>query len=288
MKVSKNKVMEWLYITLGVMIASFSFSFFLDPAKIVTGGVSGLGVILSEVTEFDSATVIFIINMALLVFGTFFLGKEFFIKTIYGSLMFPVFIKLFNFLYDKLNIVPSEDTFLIIVFSSVIMGIGLGITFKFGGTTGGTDILQKLLLKFFHIPFSASLFIIDGTVILVGYFVLGSNDISSILYGVLFIFLSGFAMDQVVFSGFNKRAVSIVSDKSEEIKARILEELGRGVTKIKVYGGYSNRERTNLICVLSTFEYYKLKKIIEDCDPNAFYYAVRASEVSGEGFTYGK
>jgi uncharacterized membrane-anchored protein YitT (DUF2179 family) len=288
MNVSKNKVLEWIYITIGVALSAFSFSFFLDPKNLVIGGVSGVGVIIRQMFGADPALVILLINVGLLIVGLFFLGKEFFAKTVYGSIMFPVFIKLFDIVYKALEMKPIQDTLLVIMFSSIIMGVGLGMTVKFGGTTGGVDIPQNILLKYFHIPFSVSLFFIDGLIILFGYFAIPEADVSLILYGIFFIFLSGFATDQVVFSGFNKRAVSIVSCKNEEIKQRILTDLGRGVTKIKVYGGWSNQEKTNLICVLSTFEFYKLKKIINEYDPNAFFYAVRASEVSGEGFTYGK
>lgn len=288
MKLTKVKALEWVYITIGVMIASFAFSFFIEPHNLVIGGVSGLGIILKSLWKFDTSFIILALNLILLLIGLMFLGKEFFLKTVYGSLIFPLFIKVFNVLYELLEVSPSTDKLLLILFSSVIMGVGLGITIKFGGTTGGADIPQKILLKYFHIPFSVSLFFIDGSVILFGFFVMGGNDFSAILYGILFIFLSGFTMDQVVFSGFNKRAVSIISSKSEEIKNRILEDLGRGVTKIQVFGGFSNHQKTNLICVLSTFEFYKLKKIINEYDPYAFFYAVRASEVSGEGFTYEK
>lgn len=287
MKITKSKVKEWIYITLGVALGSFSVSFFLEPNNLVIGGVTGIGIVMKELLNRDTALIIFIINMALLLVGLIFLGKEFFVKTSYGSVMFPVFIKLFNYLYDAMSLTPIEDTLLVILFSSVIMGMGLGITVKNGGTTGGSDIVQKIFLKYFHIPFSISLIIIDGSVILFGYFAL-QGDLSTILYGILFILMSGFVMDQVVFSGFNKRAVSIISEKNEEIKQRILDELGRGVTKVQVIGGYSNQERTKLVCVLSSFEYYRLKKIIYEMDPNAFFYAVRASEVSGEGFTYGR
>lgn len=288
MDTKRNKLIEWLYITMGVMLAAFSFSFFIEPKNLVIGGVSGLGVILGELFDYDPAITILIINSLLLFVGLIFMGKDFFLKTIYGSVMFPIFIKLFDLIYNALDLTPINDNLLVIVFASVIMGIGLGTAIKFGGTTGGVDIPQNILLKYFHIPISISLFFIDGAVVLLGYFFMPGADLSTILYAILFIFLSGFAIDQVVFSGFNKRAVAIISHKNEEIKNRILTDLGRGVTKIRIVGGYTNEEKSQLICVLSTFEFYKLKKIIKEYDPYAFYYAVRASEVSGEGFTYDK
>ncbi len=288
MKINKNKFIEWLNMSLGVFIASFAFSFFISPKGFVIGGVSGISVILYELFGFDTALTILIMNILLLLLGFLCLGKEFFLKTIYGSLMFPVFVKLFDLLYSTINPETVNDNLLLIVFSSLIMGYGLGLAVKNGGTTGGVDIPQNILLKFFHIPFSVSIIIIDGTIILLGYLLIPNSDLSLILYGILFAVVSGIVVDKVIFSGFNKRAVYIISDKNDEIKNKILEQIGRGVTKMKIVGGYTNKEKEKLVCVLSNFEYFKLKKIIEECDPTAFFYAVRASEVSGEGFTYEK
>ncbi|HEY8445385.1 MAG TPA: YitT family protein [Bacilli bacterium] len=280
----KRKVLEWLYITLGVAIAAFPFSFFLDPINLVIGGIAGIGTILNEVLQIDTAFIILVINIVLLFIGLFFLGKEFFIKTTYGSLIFPGFIKLFEILFELIVDNPIQDRTIVVFFSSIMMGAGLGIVIKYGGTTGGSEIPQNIFLKYFNIPYSVSLYFIDGIVILAGAIVF--KDLAIVVYGIIFIYLSGFAIDQVVFSGFNKRAVYIISNESERIKARIINEIGRGVTQIKVVGGYSNQNRDKLVCVLSTFQFYKLKKIIQECDKNAFYYVVRASEVGGEGFTY--
>lgn len=284
MKVNKRVVLEWLYMTLGVALAAATFSFLLDPINLVIGGVSGLGTVLNNVLEIDTAMIILLINIGLLIIGLIFLGKEFFIKTVYGSLAFPLFIKLFDAVYRFIDMAPIQDRTIITFFGSIMMGVGLGIVIKYGGTTGGTEIPQNILLKYFHIPYSVSLYFFDGIVILLGVVVF--KDLSLALYGIVFIFLSGFAVDQVVFSGFNKRAVYIISKQNTEIKNRIIEDIGRGVTRIKIIGGYSNQENEKLICVLSSFEFYRLKGIIKKIDPEAFYYAVRASEVSGEGFTY--
>lgn len=284
---TKQKILEWLYITIGVAISSFAFSFFLNPRNIVIGGVSGIGVIIKGVFGTDPALVILLINFALVLFGLLTIGKDFFIKTVYGSLMFPIFIKLFDYIYIKASVdasIQNLDMVLITLFSSLIMGAGLGIVVKHGGTTGGTEIPQKILFKYLHIPFSMSLYFLDGAVILTGLFVTG--DLSITLYAIIFTYLSGFVMDTVIFSGFNKRAVYIISSKNEEIKHELLVNFERGVTGIKVVGEYSKSEKKMLVCVLSTIEYYKLREIIEHYDKTAFYYAVRASEVRGEGFSY--
>lgn len=286
---SRKKIFEWIYITFGVAIAAFAFSFFLNPRNIVIGGVSGLGIILKNIIPgFDPAIAILIVNIGLLFLGLFLLGKDFFVKTAYGSITFPVFIFLFDILYKLLKIdseIQVMDMILIIFFASMIMGAGLGIVVKYGGTTGGTEVFQKILFKYLHMPFSTSLYLLDGVVLITG-LIFNVTSLSVFLYAILFTYLNGVIMDTVIFSGFNRRAVYIISNRNEDIKRHILDDFERGLTSIKVVGEYSKNDREMLICVMSSNEYYKLRAIIEQLDPTAFYYAVRASEVRGEGFTY--
>jgi len=282
----KKKLIEYVYITVGVAITSFAFSFFLNPFDLVIGGVSGVGIILKK--YYDPALTILILNIFLLLLGLFLLGKDFFFKTMYGSLMFPLFIYIFDELYKWINIdadIKNLDMVLITLFASFISGVGLGIVLKFGGTTGGTEVLQKIFYKYFHLPYSISLYIIDGSVIIAGYLFQVTN-LQLFLYAIIFAFLCGQVVDIVVYSGFNRRAVYIISKKSDFIKKYILEDFERGLTSIKVVGEYTKNEYEMLLCVLNLSEYNKLKNIINSVDPNAFYFVVRANEVGGEGFTY--
>lgn len=289
---TKEHIKDWSLVTLGNLLVAFSFSFFLDPNNLVIGGTTGLATILRELFSIDPSITALVINTALLIVGLFLLGKEFFIKTVYSTLVFPVMIKLLNLLYNLITPegeVLISDPMLVILFSSLILGIGIGLVLRQGGTTGGTEVGQKILFKYMHIPFSVSLFLIDGVIILLGALLIKEEgqfmDFHMVLYAVIFAYISGLVMDQIVFSGFNSRAVNIISDKNEEIKQRILNDFERGVTEIKVVGGYTNNDKTKLVCLLSSNEFYKLKGIIHEIDPNAFFYVVRASEVSGEGFT---
>lgn len=280
---TKERIKEWLYINLGILLMALAYSFFLEPKNIVIGGVSGLAIIFKHLWNLDPAFVILVLNVALLLIGLFILGKDFFIKTIYGSLIFPLFVKLLSLLAQAINF-KLDDFFLIVAFSSILSGVGLGLVIKHGGTTGGTEIPQKILFKLFHMPFSVSLYILDGLVIAAAYIVY--RNIEVILYALIYLAIVGLVMDVIIFSGFNKRAVYIISKKHDQIKERLLHDFDRGVTGIKVTGEYTNQEQKMLLCVLSSAEYYKLRTIIEEIDPNAFYFAVRASEVRGEGFTY--
>ena len=284
----KKKIKEWLNLTLGVAISSFAFSFFLNPYNIVIGGVSGLGVIFKGLFGYEPALIIFLINFGLLVIGFLTIGKEFLLKTAYGSITFAGFVWLFDIIFEALQWGQyTDDLLLIIIFSSIIMGYGLGIVVKHGGSTGGTEIPQRVFYKYFHIPFSVSLYIIDGVVVTLGFFLL-NQSVDIILYEIIFMAVCGVVMDTVIFSGFNKRAVYIISEKTAEIKEHLINDFARGVTGIRVVGEYSEKERKMLMCVLSTMEYYKLRDYIEKIDSTAFFYTVRANEVRGEGFTYEK
>lgn len=294
---TKKRMIEWGIMTFGVALAAFTFSFFLNVNDIVIGGVSGIGVILKSKLGMDPANVMLIINTALLVLGFICLGKEFLVKNAFGSITYPLFVKLFDWLYDVLKglndkfdlLVTAKggtaDYMLVIIFSSILMGAGLGYVMKYGGSTGGTETPQNILFKYFHIPFSLSLYIIDGTVILLGFFLM-KQDINTLLYEIVFLFANGFVMDAIIFSGFNKRAVYIISNKTEEIKDELLNNFARGVTSFKVVGEFTKEDKKMLLCVLSSSEYYKIRDFIGKIDDKAFFFAVRASEVRGEGFTY--
>ncbi|MDD5183461.1 MAG: YitT family protein, partial [Bacilli bacterium] len=203
---TRKRLFDLFIMTFGVMLVALSYSFFLQPNNIVIGGVSGVGVIYQYLSGIDPALLMLITNLLLLIIGLIFLGRSFFLKSIYGSLMFPVFVKIFNIVFDYLpnsfqNQITNIDLFLIVVFSSIIMGIGLGIVVKRGGTTGGTEIPQNILFKYFHISFSVSLLILDGAVILTGFLVLKSLSLA--LYSIIFTFICNFYLRSIFSSALD-------------------------------------------------------------------------------------
>ena len=289
----KNKIKDILFITLGVAIGSFTFSFFLNPNNINIGGPSGVGIIIKSLTggKFEPATIILILNIILLIISLITIGKDFFLKTIYGSLLYPVLMYFFDFLYDvivkyapKFNSVEF-DPLLVHPFAAILMGYGLGIAMKHGGSSGGTEVLQKMGFKYLHIPYSLCMYIVDGIIIFSGFLCMDLH-VDSLLCVIIFVFLEGFVMDATIFSGFNRRAVYVISDKCDEISNVILTTFSRGVTSLKVVGEYSKSDKKMLMCVLSSREYYRLRDTIEKVDDKAFFYVVRANEVRGEGFSY--
>jgi len=302
MHFSKRKIKEFLLINLGVFLMAFAYSLFLDPNHVIVGGVGGISTLISSKTGFSSSIIMLILNLALLVFALIFVSGEFFLKTLYASIIYPVFAYLLELLRDNYlkgilpNLVDIESIngidarilsagayLVVVIFGAVISGIGLGLALRNGSSTGGVDIIQRILLKYFKLPFSISLIMIDGSIVLISGIIY--QDIFTILYGAMFIATSGYVMDAIIFSGFNSRCVNIVTSKPLEIKKKIFDILERGVTVVSAKGGYTNIDRTILVCVMSNHEFYKMKEIIYSIDEKAFIYVTRASEVHGEGFT---
>ncbi len=314
-KITKKQIKDFLTINLGVFLMAMAYSILIDRNKLVIGGVGGIATILSNAItglKINSSFIILIINVVLLLIALIFVGKKFFLKTLYTSLIYPVYVFMFEkiilLLQDVVpdlsltkeelaiklsdialgqnaaNAIMAGSYLLVIIFGAVISGFGLGLALKKGASTGGVDIIQQILLDRFKIPFSISLLMIDGTIVTVAaiYF----KDFFMILYGFLFIYLSGVVLDAIVFSGFNSRAVYIITSDPEAVKNKIYSVLERGVTEIYSRGGYRQEDKKMLVCVMSNNEFYKMKTLILEIDKRAFIFVARVSEVHGEGFTY--
>lgn len=314
-KITKKHIKDFLTINLGVFLMAMAYSSLIDRNKLVIGGVGGIATILSNAItglKINSSFIILIINLVLLLIALIFVGKKFFLKTLYTSLIYPVYVFMFEKIIlllqdvvpdlsltkeelaiklsdialgqDAANAIMAGSYLLVIIFGAVISGFGLGLALKKGASTGGVDIIQQILLDRFKIPFSISLLMIDGTIVTVAaiYF----KDFFMILYGFLFIYLSGVVLDAIVFSGFNSRAVYIITSDPEAVKNKIYSVLERGVTEIYSRGGYKQEDKKMLVCVMSNNEFYKMKTLILEIDKRAFIFVARVSEVHGEGFTY--
>lgn len=291
----KRKIKDFISLNIGVILSSIGFVFVMTPNNAVYGGVQGISIIFSSLfPNFERASyVLLALNIFFLILAWLFVSKEFFLKTIYCSIAGFVYAWLMEFglttevVKTSIEIFNSNG-FLVVFFSAVLMGAGLGLALKAGASTGGIDILQAICYKYLKIPYGKSLIFIDGTIVLVGSLLLhtGTAFIENILYALVMILVSGFVMDSIVFSGFNVRSMYIITKNPDEVKKYVLEKLSRGVTEINAVGGYTGEVRRMLVCVLSSREYYVLKDIIQNIDPSAFIYATRASEVHGEGFSY--
>jgi uncharacterized membrane-anchored protein YitT (DUF2179 family) len=276
------KIREVLEITAGVLLLSLGFYFFLLPLNLVIGGVMGISVLTKEI--FPVSLFILVTNTILLFLGLLFLGKVFFLKTIYATLLSPVIIFILeltidaSFFTDKM----TESPLLIgTAFGGLCVGLGLGIVIRNDATTGGMDIVQNMMKKFLHIPFSTAMYITDGIIIFIAMLI----DFQLGLYAVGAMILSGLIIDRVSIEGKSGYTAFIISDQATVIQKLIYDRLDRGISKIKVIGGYSNQEKDMIICTLDRQQLYNFKRIVKEADPKAFTFVTRTKEALGQGFS---
>ncbi len=273
-----HEIKNYLIITAGMLIAAFGISVFLKPHDIVAGGVSGIAIIISNFTNFPMGIITLLLNIPIFILGIIFLGNSFGIKSIFGAVTFSLFI-------DATSGIPviTENLIMAALFGGICIGLGLGMVFLTGATSGGTDILAALLNKAVRaIDVGKWIFIVDIIIILSGLFVIA--DIDAILAGIMALFISSFLVDYTISGANHAKMVYIISDKSEDIAREIMETLSRGVTGIHTRGMYTNEERTMLLCLVKRFELQKLEKIVENIDEKAFLIFSQARQVTGEGF----
>lgn len=297
----KRNLKVYLNITLGVLCVAVAYYFLFLPQNIMIGGVTGLSVIFHGIFgdgyETYSSLVILALNVLFLLIGLIFFGKEFFIKTLYGTLLLPGIVAIFELLPVEPNVLftldyevfkltstemnPMSQMILAVLLGSILTGVGLGLCFRVNATTGGMDILQKILAKLFHIPYSKTVYFTDGVLVVLALFVFG---LEMLMYNLISIIIIGYFIDLVHMGGANRRTAFILSRENEKIKKVIIDELGRGVTLVPSYGGYSGYNYEMLMCTLSRNESYLLRDRIHEIDPTAFTFYVSAKEVYGDGF----
>jgi uncharacterized membrane-anchored protein YitT (DUF2179 family) len=255
---------------------AISFNVFFRAHDLVTGGISGLAIILEDAYNLQPDVFIFISNLVLFILGYVFMGKDFAIKTVVGTFSYPWFISLTE------NIpMLSQDLFISTIYGAALVGIGLGLIFKSGGSTGGADIPPQIFHKYFHISVAQGILIIDGLVIVAGaYF----YDIERALYAVIAMFISAFVIDRVLLGFAQSKAIYIISEKQDVIKEFILNDISRGLTIYKAKGGFTDHDKNVLMCVVDNRQYTRLKNTIHELDEKAFLIVTNATEVFGEGF----
>ncbi len=284
---NKHKLREvknterYIMITIGIILMVAGFYFFLIPADLVAGGVTGLALVFDKLFGFKISIFVLIINLVLLLFALLFLGKKSFVRSIYGSLVFPLIMFLFEEFVPLLDI--ENDFVIASIFGGALLGLGFGYVIKYGGTSGGTDIPIKILYQKLKMPISVSLYFIDGAIILLGAIVFyPDNGLIGGLYAILTMFISGKVADIVVLGNNSRSAVQIITSKPEEIKNAIYDLVYRGVTEVSIRGGYTNDHKTMLVSVITKREYYVIRNIIASIDPMAFVYVTPATEIQGD------
>ncbi len=273
----KIRIKELIEFIIGCFLVALAFNLFMSPNNLVAGGVSGFSLILKHFFGLNPSTIISVANILLIIVSFLVLGKEKTKATILGSILFPIFVSLTEHLSTYISFKESE-MILIAIFGGVLQGLGAGLIFRAGYSTGGTDILNMIVSKIFKISLGNSMFFTDGTIIVIGAFVFGFNHL---MYSLIILYLISTLTDKVVLGISDSKAFYIITSKEKEVKDFVINELKHGVTEFNAKGGYNSENQTVLMSVIPTREYYKLKEGIHNIDKNAFFVAMDSYEVKG-------
>ncbi|MCF6093358.1 YitT family protein [Microaerobacter geothermalis] len=274
----KIKGKNILAILLGTAIFSFGINYFTIANQLAEGGFTGITLLLKYVFNFDPAISNLILNLPLFFIGWKILGRVTMIYTIIGTLSVSLFLWLFSSFQDPI----PNDLLLAALYAGVTVGFGLGIVFRFGGTTGGVDIIARLAHKYLGWSIGRTMFLFDFAVITLSLIYL---DRERAMYTLVAVFVGARVIDFVQEGAYAAKACMIISDSASEIAEEILHSMERGATMLKGRGGYTGMDREVLYCVISRGELMRLKSIVHSIDPHAFVVVSDAHDVLGEGFT---
>lgn len=278
-----GKIYEYLLIILGTGVLAFGIACFYDPIGLVTGGFTGLAIVIKSVTETFITGGIplwitnLVLNIPMFILAYFLKGPKFIGKSFFGAIMLSVWLAVI----PQVNF-AGDDMLLSALFGGVFTGAGIGLVFRTGTTTGGTDLVAALIqLKIRHISIVQILQIIDGIVIVLGMFVFG---IQPTMYAIIGIVVATNISDMVLEGTNYSKAAYIITNEYEVVANRIMTELERGVTGLHAKGMYTSEEKCMLYCIVSQKEIVLLKDIVTEIDPKAFIIVSEVREVLGEGF----
>lgn len=290
----KLKFKQYLFVAVGVILLDVAFYFFLDPADLVFGGMMGLAILFEPLfstigTWFTASIFLFIANTLALFIGRILLGKDFFFKTIFSSLFSPLVVFVFEGTCDPmffLKEVSATGFWIVSIICGILFsGLGLGIALKNNGSTGGMDVVQKILSKYLHVPYSKTMYLTDFVIVLFAGFHFQSPfsyNIEMVIYGSFGVFGTAVIVDMIVLNAKGRRTVYIITTKPIEVRDFIYREIDRGVTFVNVEGAYTNESKTMVFCTMEKNEAYRITQLVKQTDPLAFCFVSETREIVGE------
>ncbi len=279
-KEQKKQIINSITVVVGTFILAIAVETFIIPYRILSGGVAGIAVALHPILHISATLIANSVLIILLIIGSIFLGKDFLKNTVLSCVAYPIFTSL---LTGRIHV--AIDPILASLYGGLIAGAGVGIVLKTGASTGGMDIPPLIINKLTGIKLSTLVLITDFLTVLLGLFV---YDLSAVLLGLVSVFASSAAISKVLtINGTVSKAVQIISVKYEDILKEIDAQLERGATLLQGYGSYTGEEKRIILCVVSDRQYGTLIEIVKEIDPSAFIITTDATDMHGEGFTYG-
>lgn len=284
----KKKWRKWLLdifiIILGNACIAVAVAFFVIPNKLLVGGTAGIAVAVNAFWRIPEEIIINTLIYVLFIAGAIVLGKGFFFKTITSTIVYPILLTAAGRIYE---IIPAEyitmDTLTSVICSGVLVGFGIGIVYRRSASTGGMDIIPLIVNKYTGIPLHLLLMAVDCFTVLLGVIAYG---LQASIYGVISVVLCSFVIDKTILLGAKQtKQIQIISEESEKILEKILQDLDRGCTIVESRGGYTNRSRDMLMVVVPINQYQTLIDLVHSIDSSAFIIVSDINEIRGRGFT---
>lgn len=277
--IAKSNIFRHCGVIIGCLIAACSINLFVVPSHLLTGGVTGIAMIVYYLADLPIGVQTFIYNIPLLIASYKLLGKDYTVDVVIGTVIFSICLDATKFLQAY---APVNDIMLASIYGGVFNGLGYGIVFRMNGSTGGFDILGAIVKKFYSMNMGSTIFAFNCCIVGVAGFLFG---IQPALFTLICMYVNSHVTDKVIAGLNRKKAVLIISENSADIAEAIMHELKRGVTFLHGQGAFSGNERNVIMVVVSLTEIAKLKMIVNFLDKNAFLIMMSASEVMGRGFT---
>lgn len=268
-------IIRYVTLIVGLFLYALAYNLLLKPNNLVAGDVDGIANIFKSYINPNILIAILCVSLLLISFPL--LGKKTTMGSVIGTILFPIFIFLTSNISSYIPL-DSSDMLLVAIVAGVIRGIGYGLTFKMGFTTGGTDILNQIVAKYFHTSIGSAMIIVDGSITVIGGFVFGWTNM---LYALIVLYILSIITDKIMLGISKSKAFYIITDEEEKVKEYIMNTLGHGVTVFQVKGGYTKEKQQMLMCVIPTREYYMLKEGISKISEESFFVITDAYEVKG-------
>ena len=267
---------ECSIVTIACIVMAFNINYFFLGNKLGQGGVSGLSLILHYLTNIDISYIYLGLNVPLIIIAYMFIGKNFVFKTLFATLVLTIFLKVFGSFRG-----PIDDILMASIFGGGINGIAIGTIFYAGGSSGGTDIIAKIINKYYGIAIGKILLTIDFIILSMVAFIFGKIIF---MYTLISLLVSAKMIDIIQEGIYSAKGVTIITNKADELRRRIMEDTGRGITIINAKGAYTQKEIGMLYCVVGKYQLMKVKNIVKEIDPEAFMIVNQVHEVVGKGF----
>lgn len=276
---TKNEIINYAFIISGSFVLALAVVGFFLPNQMVTGGTAGLALLLHYITPFTIGSLIALINLPLLVLGSRYLGKMFAIRTVITIVLISLFI---DFLAQIIKLEPFIlDTILSSIFGGIFIGLGLALVIKGNSSAGGSTIIAKIISSKTEIKPAQVILVIDTIIILSALFIL--DDRAKILWSVISIYITSKMIDYILTGSLNKKVVYLVTQKTEELKKLITDELGPEGTIIKGDGLFEGQEKKMILIVVEVTKLQRLRQMVKETDPEGFLIITEASEMLGRG-----